>query len=70
MTHYVHIPRELRGRKIIIAKEHITRGRGRKMFDTGTYANHTRTTRRGRKCIYTSEKGRIFIFCFAHIHKK
>jgi len=52
---------QLRGRKIIIAKEHITRGRGSKMFDTGTYANHKNNkTGAEVQCAYTTEKGRIF----------
>jgi len=55
------------GRKIIIAREHITRGKGSKMFDTGTYANH-KNNKTGAE-VHTSEKGRIFfLFSFYFVY--
>jgi hypothetical protein len=69
MTHYERIRiytrsvREMRGRKIIIiAKEHITRCRESKMFDTGTYANH-KNNKTGAE-VHTTEKGSFSFFSF------
>jgi len=54
------------GRKIIIAREHIMRGEGSKMFDTGTYANH-KNNKTGAE-VHTSEKGRRFFYFFYFVY--
>lgn len=63
---YTH---DLKGRKIIIAKEHITRCRGSKMFDTGTYANY-KNNKTGAEVHIHPKRVDFFIFFISCIHKK
>lgn len=67
---YTH---DLRGRKIIIAKEHITHcsAAGGAKCLTRARMQITRTTRRGRKCSVYIRKGSTFLFFFLfHVYIK